>query len=162
MDALLQKKGIKNDGDLQLKFLKLLCQFEPESCLGYLKSQVNYRFDECLELCKKYNISDAVSYLLERTGDVVGALEYYLVVSVGYCKTYKQNLRNKLDLLKAKLVAQAKIVDPENNKYLGLESFDFINEDKDLLEKCGFDTKKLPALPPVTGSCKFCFSMLIL
>jgi hypothetical protein len=37
-----------------------------------------YRHDVCLELVKRYKIEDAVMFLLERTGDLTGAMNSIL------------------------------------------------------------------------------------
>jgi hypothetical protein len=55
-------------------YVKLLCQFEKSSVITYLKSNDQYPIDDCLRLCTKYDVSEARAYLLERTGDIHGAM----------------------------------------------------------------------------------------
>lgn len=59
---------------LVLKFLQLLCQYEPESVLKFLETFDSYRVEHCLRLCQEHGIVDAASFLLERVGDVGSAL----------------------------------------------------------------------------------------
>ncbi|CAM9876731.1 unnamed protein product, partial [Phaeothamnion confervicola] len=44
----------------------------------YLSTHDNYSLDECLSLCQAAGITDATAYLLERGGDVGGALRLTL------------------------------------------------------------------------------------
>ena len=60
-------------------YIRLLCQFEPMHVYAYLSTRDDYPLDPCLRLCQEYNITDATAFLLERTGDVNGALD--LIVS---------------------------------------------------------------------------------
>ncbi len=75
---LLERSGISVTPDMHKLYIKLLCQFEKESVLRYLKSNDQYPIDECLRLCEKYDVSEARAYLLERTGDVHGAMTHLL------------------------------------------------------------------------------------
>lgn len=54
--------------------LQLLCQYEGGSVLKFLEMFDSYRVEHCLRLCQEYGIIDAAAYLLERVGDVGGAL----------------------------------------------------------------------------------------
>jgi hypothetical protein len=63
---------------LSIVVLQLLCQFEPASVLKFFKTDERYRLEHCLELCQKYGIIDATTFLLERVGDVGSALSLVL------------------------------------------------------------------------------------
>ena len=53
----------------------------PKEVYKYLLVHTNYRLDYCLSICQHYDILDASTYLLERTGDVSGALTMILTRS---------------------------------------------------------------------------------
>lgn len=59
-------------------FLQLLCKFDPKSVLKFLESYENYRLEHCLQLCQKYEVTDAAVFILERVGDVASALSLVL------------------------------------------------------------------------------------
>uniref|UniRef100_A0A6S7ZNG6 Vacuolar protein sorting-associated protein 8 central domain-containing protein n=1 Tax=Aplanochytrium stocchinoi TaxID=215587 RepID=A0A6S7ZNG6_9STRA len=62
-----------------LLFIRLLAKLHPEQVYDYVSSNEGvYPLDETLHVCKKHNIKDATSYLLERTGDMDGALDTIL------------------------------------------------------------------------------------
>jgi hypothetical protein len=64
---------------MQLRFIKLLCVYEPETVCAYLSGNDGYPLEETLDLVgTKHNIMDAHAYLLERTGDKAGALNLIL------------------------------------------------------------------------------------
>ncbi|KAL4086763.1 hypothetical protein PRIC1_013824 [Phytophthora ramorum] len=86
------KLRIADDPAVQERFVRLLCEFEPAGVFPYLESHDSYKVDACLRLCKEFAITDAEAYLLERTGDVTGALTLIL-----------QSLEQKLKILKPAL-----------------------------------------------------------
>uniref|UniRef100_M4BTF5 Uncharacterized protein n=1 Tax=Hyaloperonospora arabidopsidis (strain Emoy2) TaxID=559515 RepID=M4BTF5_HYAAE len=86
------KLRIADDPAVQERFVRLLCMFEPAGVFPYLESHDSYKVDACLRLCKEFAITDAEAYLLERTGDVTGALTLIL-----------QSLEQKLKILKPAL-----------------------------------------------------------
>lgn len=63
---------------ITLLSLQLMCQYEPRSVLQFLEAFDNYRLEHCLRLCQEYGVNDAAAFLLERAGDVGGALEFLL------------------------------------------------------------------------------------
>ncbi|CAK4068105.1 unnamed protein product [Aphanomyces euteiches] len=77
---LTEKNGLRmaDDPAVQERYIRLLCEFEPTQVFPYLANHQAYRVDSCLKLCKEYSITDAEAYLLERTGDVTGALSLIL------------------------------------------------------------------------------------
>jgi len=60
------------------RYLALMVQFQPDSVYRYLSSSRSYRLDDALKLCQERRITDASAYLLERMGDVSGALQLML------------------------------------------------------------------------------------
>jgi WD40 repeat protein len=56
-------------------YVQLLCEFEPDSVYNHLKVNISkLDIESLLALCQQYKIDDAQAYLLERTGDVMGAI----------------------------------------------------------------------------------------
>lgn len=51
--------------------------------LEFLKKEDLYDLDDCLQFCSEYNLQRASAYLLERKGDIEGALVMYTQVRVG-------------------------------------------------------------------------------
>ncbi|KAJ0407353.1 hypothetical protein P43SY_004781 [Pythium insidiosum] len=86
------KLRLADDPAVQERFVRLLCEFEPDGVFPYLESHDSYKVDACLKLCKDFGITDAEAYLLERTGDVTGALTLIL-----------HSLEQKLKILKPAL-----------------------------------------------------------
>lgn len=61
-----------------LVFLKLVATLQPRSLYGVLCSTENYSLDDAIVLCRERRVFDASSFLLERVGDVSGALDVAL------------------------------------------------------------------------------------
>jgi hypothetical protein len=64
--------------DHQHMYLSLMTRFQPDLVYSYLASNRNYRLEDALKLCQDRRITDASAYLLERMGDVSGALKLML------------------------------------------------------------------------------------
>lgn len=60
------------------QYLTLMAAFQPDRVYQYLSTNQGYRLNDALELCQKKKIADASAYLLERMGDVSGALQLML------------------------------------------------------------------------------------
>lgn len=73
----LWKKTIMSRATSSL-YLRLLCRFEPDGVLDFLKINDSYDIDECLEYCSMHNLGKACAYLLERKGDLRGAYNLYM------------------------------------------------------------------------------------
>eukprot|EP01084_Bolivina_argentea_P283042 484651_1 len=58
----------------QGQYIELLIQFEPQSMFTYLSTSDGYNLEKCLDLCRTHGVLDATAYLLEKNGDVGGAL----------------------------------------------------------------------------------------
>lgn len=78
IDELLERSGIAITTEMRETYIKLLCQFEPTKVCPFLIQNTDYRLDYCLSVCQHYEVVDATAYLLERTGDVSGALSLTL------------------------------------------------------------------------------------
>jgi hypothetical protein len=59
----------------QQQYLELLVLFRPRSVYEYLSTSDGYSLETCLELCRSHGVADATAYLLEKNGDVSGALD---------------------------------------------------------------------------------------
>lgn len=66
--------SIGNNAQLQERFIELACTFEPTIVYQFVRTHEAYHLDRMLDLCKARGIVDATAYLLERAGDVQGAL----------------------------------------------------------------------------------------
>lgn len=84
--------------EIHIRYIGLLCRFDPRGVVTYLSmSTVNYPLDTTLTLVRDtYGNAEATAFLLERTGDVRGALE----------KSVK-SLEERLDILYAALLKAA-------------------------------------------------------
>ncbi len=60
------------------RYLTLMAHFQPDRVYQYLSTNQGYRLKDALALCQKRKIADASAYLLERMGDVSGALQLML------------------------------------------------------------------------------------
>jgi len=54
---------------LLILHINLLCQICPDQVLAEVKSY-NYPLDECMKICKEYAVRDALSFFLERAGNL--------------------------------------------------------------------------------------------
>ncbi|KAJ3693979.1 hypothetical protein LUZ60_009459 [Juncus effusus] len=68
------KNPIHVTDEIAEHYLELLCRYESNSVLKFLQTFDNYRLEHCLSLCLVNNVTDGAAFLLERAGDVSGAL----------------------------------------------------------------------------------------
>lgn len=92
---------MNTDAKVQERYVVLLCKFKPSDLFGFLEAHDNYSLEKCLKLCKENKVTDAEAYLLERTGDVTGALSLIL-----------QSIEEKLKILKPALRGCKSNIDP--------------------------------------------------
>jgi len=88
LDALVSKHGVAAENGTSLTsvfsshlltYFQLLCTFEPGRVLKFLHRHENsYALEECLSICRQRGLSEAVSFLMERTGAVMEALQILL------------------------------------------------------------------------------------
>ena len=60
---------------LQEKYVTLMCAYDPDSVVHFVKRHDAYRLDVVLAVTQEYGLVDATAYLLERTGDSAGAID---------------------------------------------------------------------------------------
>jgi predicted RNA-binding Zn-ribbon protein involved in translation (DUF1610 family) len=61
------------------KLINLMAQFEPSKVLVFLQHKgMKYRLDVALQICQKMVLLEPTAYLLERSGDLTGALQQHL------------------------------------------------------------------------------------
>jgi len=59
-----------------LLYVRLMAKYRPSEVYQYVTRHDSYPLDECLRICQQdRKLMDATAYLLERTGDVEGALQ---------------------------------------------------------------------------------------
>jgi hypothetical protein len=75
------------------QYMALMAKLHPELVYDYLSSHDNYRAEECLQLCQKYDIADASAYLLERMGNVTSALQLILQTMESRMMNLKRTIR---------------------------------------------------------------------
>ena len=78
MSDLLEKAGLTFSPMMHEAYVKLLCAFDQQAVLPHLTAYHDYNIEAVLRLVQQHDIDDASAYLLERTGDVLGALELML------------------------------------------------------------------------------------
>ncbi|CAG9310317.1 unnamed protein product [Blepharisma stoltei] len=78
LGELIKNSSSDIDENLILRYIRLLCINSPGQVLDFLKSRDDYSLDECLEICKKYQINNATAYIYERLGSIKDALDLML------------------------------------------------------------------------------------
>eukprot|EP01114_Cavostelium_apophysatum_P017647 TRINITY_DN5298_c0_g1_i5.p1 TRINITY_DN5298_c0_g1~~TRINITY_DN5298_c0_g1_i5.p1 ORF type:complete len:873 (-),score=262.43 TRINITY_DN5298_c0_g1_i5:76-2694(-) len=78
INELLEQQGIRISTEMHVLFIQLMCTYDPDQVYIYLSTHDHYPLDACLKLCRTAGITDATVYLLERTGDLNGALSILL------------------------------------------------------------------------------------
>ncbi|KAF9288888.1 Vacuolar protein sorting-associated protein 8 [Mortierella alpina] len=70
------------DPEIHEQYVELLCQYDPSGVYDYLERHQDnsYRLDRVLRLCEKAGVVDAVVWILERSGNVGGALSKVLEI----------------------------------------------------------------------------------
>jgi hypothetical protein len=83
-------KQIVIDNQIVEKYISLLCRFRRQDVYSFLISNENYNLESTTNLVKEHKIYDAAAYLLERTGDLQGALALLLkLYYTSLCKLKK-------------------------------------------------------------------------
>lgn len=70
-----RNKGEEIDNKMLILHIRLLCQSKDKANRKKIVHELranNYPLDDCLELCRKYEIKDAWAYLEERRGGSLG------------------------------------------------------------------------------------------
>eukprot|EP00743_Colponemidia_sp_Colp-15_P010359 GILK01011401.1.p1 GENE.GILK01011401.1~~GILK01011401.1.p1 ORF type:complete len:872 (+),score=181.18 GILK01011401.1:61-2616(+) len=81
---------------MHVLYVKLLCQLQPQKVYSYLTTHDDYPLDDCLKLCQQYQVHNATAYLLERTGDVQGAMQLILKTVLSSLQRLEEALK-KMD-----------------------------------------------------------------
>ena len=79
INKLLKQSEFEITSEMVYLYLKLMCKYAPNEVYKYLITHDNYPLDASLAICQSAGIVDATTYLLERTGDLIGALKLLLV-----------------------------------------------------------------------------------
>lgn len=74
-----KEEGINISDSLLVLHIKLLCQLSPKHVLDEVRSNT-YPLDECMKLCREYNVKNALAFFLERAGNLTEALSISLEV----------------------------------------------------------------------------------
>lgn len=75
LELLEKNGGPRAAQDVSDLYFRLMCRFRPSSVYRFLQTHDNYRPDFCLRLCQEYKITNAIAYLMERSGDAQGAVD---------------------------------------------------------------------------------------
>ncbi|XP_052171048.1 uncharacterized protein LOC127787181 [Diospyros lotus] len=133
LPKLLRNNPVQVTDEMIELYLELLCQFERGSVLMFLETFENYRVEHCLRLCQEYGIIDAAAFLLERVGDVGGALLLTL-----------SNLNEKFTILDSSVVADASM-----EHFSTVLKKQEVNDILDILHACvGLCQRNTPRLDP--------------
>ncbi|KAG0236502.1 Vacuolar protein sorting-associated protein 8 [Actinomortierella wolfii] len=70
------------DPEMHETYIELMCEYDPTSVYDYLERHQDnsYRLDKVLVICEKAGVVDAVVWILERSGNVNGALTKVLEI----------------------------------------------------------------------------------
>lgn len=71
----ISKRPVKVEPEICERYLELMCCKAPEQVLNFLRSEDSYRLQKSLEICQRYQLTDGMAYLLERSGDIQGAFD---------------------------------------------------------------------------------------
>jgi hypothetical protein len=94
-------------------YLALMAKLHPDMVYDYLSTHDNYRPEECLELCRQYDIADASAYLLERMGNVSSALQLILQTFESRMMGLKRTVRGFRSSSSRRFLLDFKKADPE-------------------------------------------------
>jgi len=107
--------------------IKLLCQLQPKQVIKEVKF-TTYPLDECLKLCREYDVKNALAFFLERAGNLQEAINISLEL---FRKSLEKNLLKiekegkfkkkggliqKLNTLKEICIEHNKIGDPDSEQ----------------------------------------------
>eukprot|EP00899_Mesostigma_viride_P010047 jgi/Mesvir1/19043/Mv12805-RA.1 len=75
---LLASSGVVVTEAMAELYVERLCEYDPGRVLPFLASGEGYHVERCLALCTKHGVTDGSVYLLEKMGDLAGALALVL------------------------------------------------------------------------------------
>ena len=73
IEKLKQDNRINIEPDVQEQFIRLMCDYEPDTVLEYLQGNDHYRLEQTIAIVQPKKLIHATSYLLERIGDITSA-----------------------------------------------------------------------------------------
>ncbi|CAG8447350.1 141_t:CDS:10 [Funneliformis mosseae] len=74
-----QSESLHIDPEIHEQYIALMCQFDPTGVYHYLQThQETYRIEYVLPICEATGIVDAVVWILEKSGNAMGALDKVL------------------------------------------------------------------------------------
>nr|CAD7256761.1 unnamed protein product [Timema shepardi] len=77
------KEEMPVEPQLVEQYIELMCMFAPESVLGFVSTNEEYRLDQTTAIVKTRGLSEPTAFLLEKAGDFQGAL-YLLLGSLDH------------------------------------------------------------------------------
>ncbi|KAI9478231.1 MAG: Golgi CORVET complex core vacuolar protein 8-domain-containing protein [Benjaminiella poitrasii] len=83
------------DASIQERYIELMCRFDPSGVYNYFNTKLNdsIPLDKVLKCCEAYGVMDAVVWIMEKSGDIQGALEKMLQVAKDKTATILQILK---------------------------------------------------------------------
>jgi hypothetical protein len=69
---------VERNRRLHETYISMLCKYAPHEVYSHLVENQNYELTTVMQQCKNLKIKDAYAFLLERTGDLAGALQINL------------------------------------------------------------------------------------
>lgn len=69
------RKHVQIDEELLKLNIKLLCQLHPEEVIDELKLHNEYSLDDIIPICREHNATEALAFLLERSGAIKEVVE---------------------------------------------------------------------------------------
>nr|CAD7425885.1 unnamed protein product [Timema monikensis] len=77
------KEEMPVEPQLVEQYIDLMCMYAPESVLGFVSTNEEYRLDHTTTIMKRHGLSEPTAFLLEKAGDFQGAL-YLLLGSLDH------------------------------------------------------------------------------
>ena len=73
-------------------YIRLLCEYDPDLVIGFLKSREDYSYKECLKIVTQYKHIEAISLIHEKLGSVKEAID----TIIDYLNSIKYSILKKL------------------------------------------------------------------
>ena len=78
--------------NLVLLYIKLLCEYRPDSVVGFIKSSEDFSYDECLKIVKQYRHIEGTSLMHEK----LGSFKEAIIVIIEHLNDIKYEMIKKL------------------------------------------------------------------
>ncbi|XP_078620345.1 vacuolar protein sorting-associated protein 8 homolog isoform X1 [Branchiostoma floridae x Branchiostoma japonicum] len=89
-EQVMMKDPVSTEPSVTEKYIDLMCRYNPQGVMAFLKNNDTYRLEETLQICRKHKSLEATAYLLEKAGDVQGAFNIMLETLVSKVKVLNQ------------------------------------------------------------------------